>query len=231
MKKFNHYLSSALISVGLLSGAYSCMTLADSVKAAGATLSPEAITLAEKLIFEKGGFRLNQPSQEGTTVKQRLTQDAIQKTCSALAGSPLDSDTAARVSSMALESIKKPAGGVKLGDWKKGEAISRSGYGFRIGHKNDDHSNREVGGNCYACHQLDPSEIAFGTVGPSLTGYGKLRGTGKPILNYAYDIIYNPNAFFPCTHMPRFGHNDVLTEQQISDVLAYLFDPASPVNQ
>ena len=30
--------------------------------------------------------------------------------------------------------------------------------------------------------------------------------------------------------MPRFGHNGVLNEQQIKDAVAFLFDPASPVN-
>jgi sulfur-oxidizing protein SoxX len=31
--------------------------------------------------------------------------------------------------------------------------------------------------------------------------------------------------------MPRFGHNGVLSEEQIKDVVAYLFDPESPVNK
>ncbi len=31
--------------------------------------------------------------------------------------------------------------------------------------------------------------------------------------------------------MPRFGHRGILTEQQMKDVMAYLFDAASPVNQ
>ena len=31
-------------------------------------------------------------------------------------------------------------------------------------------------------------------------------------------------------HLPRFGLNKILTAQQISDVVAFLFDPASPVN-
>ena len=44
-------------------------------------------------------------------------------------------------------------------------------------------------------------------------------------------MIYNPNATFPCTNMPRFGANGILTEQQIADVMAYLFDPASLVNK
>jgi L-cysteine S-thiosulfotransferase len=35
----------------------------------------------------------------------------------------------------------------------------------------------------------------------------------------------------PCSNMPRFGSNKVLDEQQIKDVMAYLFDPESPVNK
>ena len=31
--------------------------------------------------------------------------------------------------------------------------------------------------------------------------------------------------------MPRFGHGDILTEQQIKDVVALLLDPQSPVNK
>lgn len=231
MTKYRNYLTPALISVGLLVGVYSGATVADSGKDAGAVMDAKAIALGEKMIFEQAGFRLDQPTQEGTTAKHRLTQDSIQKACSALAGGAVDSATATKVRTIARDSIKKPADGVKLGDWKRGEAISRSGYGFRVGHKTDDHSKREAGGNCYACHQMSPKEIAYGTVGTSLVGYGKLRGTGDAILNFAYDIIYNPHATFPCTRMPRFGYNAVLTEEQISDVMAYLFDPASPVNQ
>jgi sulfur-oxidizing protein SoxX len=31
--------------------------------------------------------------------------------------------------------------------------------------------------------------------------------------------------------MPRFGHQQILTEQQLRDVMALLLDPASPVNK
>ena len=187
--------------------------------------------LADHLIFEKAGFRLDEKAQEGGTARERLTQDEIQKACSALGKRSIDSDTATRVTTVARESIKLPEGGINLGDWSKGEAVARSGYGFRIGHRNDDHGNRDPGGNCYACHALDPEEIAYGTLGPSLTGYGKLRGNSDAILKYTYEVIYNAHAYFPCTAMPRFGHNGVLTQQQISDVMAYLLDPKSPVNK
>ncbi len=132
---------------------------------------------------------------------------------------------------MAQESTVLPKGGVKLGDWKKGAKVARSGYGFRVGHKVDNHSKRDPGGNCYACHQMDPDEIAYGTMGPSLKGYGKMRGTGEAMLKYTYEVIYNAHAYFPCTNMPRFGANGVLTQEQIADVMAYLMQPESPVNQ
>jgi sulfur-oxidizing protein SoxX len=78
---------------------------------------------------------------------------------------------------------------------------------------------------------FDPNEIAHGTVGPSLTGYGTQRGTSDAMLKHTYRIIYNAHLFFPCTTMPRFGHNGTLTQEQIRDVMAYLLDPESPVNQ
>lgn len=192
-------------------------------------LTPEA--LAEHLILEAGGFKLDESTQEGGTVLKRHKQDELQKACSGGGRAALDSESTAEVIALAKASIVKPEGGVKLGDWKAGQAVARSGFGFRVGHKDDDHSKREPGGNCYACHQLDPNEIAYGTLGPSLTGFGKQRGTSEAIVNYTYEVIYSAHAYFPCTHMPRFGANGVLTEKQISDVMAYLLDPASPVNR
>ncbi len=191
-------------------------------------MSPEE--LAEYLIFDAKGFRLDQKTQEGGTVRDRQTQDEIQKTCSALRDEA-DSASTARLREIALKSTTHPSGGIKLGDWKKGAQVARSGYGFRVGHKTDNHSKRPPGGNCYACHQLDPNEIAYGTMGPSLKNYGKLRGTGDAMLKYTYEVIYNAHAYFPCTNMPRFGANGVLTKEQIADVMAYLMHPESPVNQ
>ncbi len=198
-------------------------------KADYASMSPEA--LAEHLIFDAGGFSLDQKTQEGGTVRQRLEQDELQKSCSALKGSRPAGDTATHVITLARAAITYPEGGIKMGDWKKGEQLARSGYGFRVGHNTDDHSGQEPGGNCYACHQLDPEEIAYGTLGPSLTGYGKMRGTGKEMQKYSYEVIYNAHAYFPCTKMPRFGANGFLTMEQIADVMAYLMHPESPVNK
>ena len=189
-------------------------------------MSPEE--LAEYLIYETKSFKSDQPAQEGGTTGDRLVQDQLQKICSALRDKPIDSSTAARVNAMARESIKYPEGGIKLGDWKKGRALAWSGFGYRVGHRNDDHSKRETGANCYNCHQL-ATDRTGGTIGPALTNYGA-RGTSEPILKYTYEVIYNPHAYFPCTYMPRMGANGVLSAEQISHVMAYLLDPESPVN-
>jgi sulfur-oxidizing protein SoxX len=175
---------------------------------------------------------MDQPAQEGGLSGERLKQDELQKICTELRGKPADAATAAKVNAMARESIKYPEGGIKLGDWKIGRELAWSGYGYRIGHNNDDHSTTKYGpgGNCYNCHQI-ATDRTGGTIGPALTGYGKMRGTSDAMLKYTYEVIYNPHAYFACTHMPRMGANGMMTDEQISHVMAYLFDPESPVNK
>lgn len=194
--------------------------------------SMSAEELAEYLIFEANGFDVDQETQEGTTLRDRLTQDELQKTCSGLKGGEIDSATAQKVTALARDSMVYPEGGIEIGDWKKGQAVAENAFGFRVGHKVDDHSARETGGMCINCHRLEQDKaIRSGTVGPSLIGYGKTRGTSEQTMKYTYEVIYNPHAFFPCTKMPRLGANGVLTQQKIADVMAYLLDPDSPVNE
>ena len=98
---------------------------ADAVEEVDYTaMSTEA--LAEYLIFEAGGFKLDEATQEGGTVRDRLTQDGIQKTCSPLHGARPEGETATRVIELARESIVYPEGGIRLGDWEKGEAVAKS---------------------------------------------------------------------------------------------------------
>jgi sulfur-oxidizing protein SoxX len=78
---------------------------------------------------------------------------------------------------------------------------------------------------------LSSTELSFGTIGPSLYRYGKVRGSTLEIQRYTFAKIYNSEAFAACSNMPRFGHKGILSEQQIKDVTALLLDPASPVNQ
>jgi sulfur-oxidizing protein SoxX len=123
--------------------------------------------------------------------------------------------------------VSYPADGKFLGDWKKGYQVANNGRGGQF----SDAPNTVSGGNCFACHQLDPKEVSYGTLGPSLAAYGKDRKYDPETIKDAYTKIYNSMAVVPCSNMPRFGVNKVLDEQQIKDVMAYLFDPESPVNK
>jgi sulfur-oxidizing protein SoxX len=157
----------------------------------------------------------------------RLDQDDTQRLCSQAAGSALSKETADRIEKQNLATITYPADGKLIGDWKNGEKIAQEGRGKQY----SDNPAGPVGGNCYACHQLAPQEVAYGTIGPSLYRFGKLRGYGMETQRYAYGKIFNSEAFAACSTMPRFGHNGILSEQQIKDVTALLMDPSSPVNQ
>ncbi len=61
-------------------------------------------------------------------------------------------------------------------------------------------------------------------------GYGA-RGQSEVMLSYTWTKLRNTHAYNECSHMPRFGALGILTEQQLKDLMAYLFDPDSPVNQ
>lgn len=163
---------------------------------------------------------------KGQAGLDRLTQTEQQAACSGPVGMPLPPN-AAKIQAEAQASVKFPADGQYLGSWEAGEKIAQTGTGMQF----SDDPAKPNGGNCYACHELAARELSFGNMGPSLKQYGKLRGNSEPMLKYTWTRIWNTHAFNPCAHMPRFGAAGILTEQQIKDVMALLFDPASPVNQ
>ncbi|MEP6702772.1 MAG: sulfur oxidation c-type cytochrome SoxX [Betaproteobacteria bacterium] len=166
--------------------------------------------------------------ERGQAKLDRLDQDEVQATCSKYESiDKLPKDVAAHLEKSQLASIKYPADGKLLGDWKSGETIAQTGTGMQF----SDDPAKPSGANCYACHQLSPQEVSYGTIGPSLLGYGKVRGNSAEIQKYTYGKVYNPQAFAACSNMPRFGHNHILTEKQMQDVVALLLDPASPVNK
>jgi sulfur-oxidizing protein SoxX len=158
--------------------------------------------------------------------QQRIAQDETQKVCSLYRNQPLPS-VAEAITAREKENVVLPADGKFLGDWKAGEKLAQSGYGGR----HTDDPARPVGGNCYACHQLSRTELSFGTMGPSLVEYGKIRKYDAGEAKAAYVKVYNAQVVFPCSNMPRFGHNKHLSEQQLKDLIALLFDPESPVNK
>ncbi|NBY03981.1 MAG: sulfur oxidation c-type cytochrome SoxX [Betaproteobacteria bacterium] len=168
---------------------------------------------------------------------ERLTQtDDTNRLCGEAdaSGKPLDDKVAKAIEETNLKTIRWPSNGQFIGDWKRGEAIAQSGRGLTW----TDNAQMANGGNCYNCHQIDKSEISYGTIGPSLYNYGKLRGVSdpnsaaaKPIVEYTWGKIWNAKAYNACSNMPRAGHMGILTEAQVRDVVGLLLDPKSPVNQ
>jgi len=168
-------------------------------------------------------------SEKGIAKKDRINQDAVNVACSQaeLTRTPLSGEATRKLEQAAYAAIKYPADGKFLGDWKQGERIAQDGRGSTY----SDKAGSPNGGNCYNCHQISKEEISHGTLGPTLYNYGKLRGNSEAVVKYTWGKIYNAKAFNACTNMPRFGHQGILTEDQMKHLMALLLDPNSPVNK
>lgn len=162
----------------------------------------------------------------GQATVDRLQQDEVQAACHQSRTQPSDAALAATLRQQRLDAVVFPTDGNFLGDWQRGAQVADNGRGLQ----SSDDPAQPNGGNCYACHQLAPDEVAYGTLGPALTGYGA-RGQSEPMLRYTWTKLWDTHAYNLCSHMPRFGAQGILTEQQLKDIMAFLLDPASPVNQ
>jgi sulfur-oxidizing protein SoxX len=217
MKKKNQWLL-ALGTVLLAAGCASVPSVA------------ELNALTDSIV--KASFR-----SEGIANVERVTQtDETNRLCSQAdaSGQPLEEKTAKAIEEANLKTIRWPSNGQFLGDWKEGEKIAQSGRGLTW----TDTADAANGGNCYNCHQIDTQEISYGTIGPTLHNYGKIRGVtdpkseaAKPIVEYTWGKIWNSKAYNACSNMPRAGHMGILNEQQIRHIVALLLDPQSPVNK
>ncbi|MEO7391128.1 MAG: sulfur oxidation c-type cytochrome SoxX [Ramlibacter sp.] len=179
----------------------------------------------------KASFR-----DQGPVKVDRLVQDDSNRECSAAQAEDrqLDPARAKAIETANLKTVKWPSDGKFLGDWKTGEQIAQNGRGLTW----TDDAKVAVGGNCYNCHQITKEEISFGTIGPSLYQYGKLRGVtdpnsaaARPIVEYTWGKIWNSKAYNACSNMPRAGHAGILNEQQVRHIVGLLLDPQSPVNK
>jgi sulfur-oxidizing protein SoxX len=208
------------------------LALAATALVAGCATGMNASDL-DKLTADivKASFR-----DEGIVKVSVLDTDKTDQVCSAadVAGKPLDESTARAIEALNFKTVKWPSDGNFLGDWKEGEKIAQSGRGLTW----TDDAKTPNGGNCYNCHQITKEEISFGTIGPSLYNYGKLRGVtdpdsaaAKPMVEYTWGKIWNSKAYNACSNMPRAGHMGILNESQIRHIVALLLDPKSPVNQ
>ncbi|WP_066273244.1 sulfur oxidation c-type cytochrome SoxX [Hydrogenophaga palleronii] len=178
----------------------------------------------------------NSFQERGIAKLDRLVQDDANRECAAadVAGKPIDAAVAKAIEAANMKTVKWPTDGKFIGDWKEGEKIAQSGRGLTW----TDTATTANGGNCYNCHQISKEEISFGTLGPSLYNYGKLRGVtdpnsagGKAIVEYTWGKLWNARAYNACSQMPRVGHMAILNQKQLQDVMALLLDPASPVNK
>jgi len=161
----------------------------------------------------------------GQAGMDRVVQDGLQRLCTESGDKP-PAELAKSLEADQMKTIVFPEGSL-MGDWKRGERIAQNGRGLQWTDKPGD----AAGGSCYNCHQLSPQEASFGTLGPSLRQFGKLRGNGREIQRYVYGKIYNAKAYNLCSQMPRLGLSGTLTEEQIKDLVALLLDADSPVNR
>lgn len=193
--------------------------------------SMQGPSAAEVLASIKGSF-----AERGMAKLDRLDQTEIQKVCSEslASGKEVPKATREKMEQAIYASIPYPKDGNYTGDWREGEKIAQNGRGLQF----SDVAGVPNGANCYACHQLTPTEISFGNQGPSLMKYGTIRGVKDPaakdseaIVKYTWARIWNTHSVNLCSNMPRFGDAGILSEQQVKHVMALLLDPQSPVNK
>ncbi|MEY4911189.1 MAG: SoxX protein [Pseudomonadota bacterium] len=205
--------------------------LSVALLASCASTSMNGPSVADVLATIKSSF-----AERGVAKLDRLDQTEIQKVCSeALAsGKEVPKETRERIEKTLYASIRYPADGIYMGDWKEGEKIAQNGRGLQF----SDVAGVPNGANCYACHQLTPSEISFGNQGPSLMKYGVIRGVkdvaskdSEAIVKYTWARIWNTHSVNLCSNMPRFGDAGILTTDQVKHVMALLLDPQSPLNK
>ncbi len=204
--------------------------LAAAVALGGCASQPSSSELDQMAArMMHGGFR-----DQGIAKVERLDQDLMQAACSS--DKAPDDATVARIQTEARASVKWPAGGQYIGDWREGEKLAQNGRGMTWTDKSADPDAN--GGNCYNCHQISKQEISYGTIGPSLYRYGKNRGITdynapavQAVFEYTWTQIYNAHAVNACSSMPRFGAKGLLNETQMKHLMALLLDPQSPVNQ
>jgi sulfur-oxidizing protein SoxX len=220
MKKMNSKLRTGLAATAVALLVVGC---------ASAPSVADLNALTQQIV--KASFR-----DQGIVKASILNTDETNQACSEAdaSGKPLDEKTAKRIEEINMKAIKWPSDGKFIGDWKEGEKIAQNGRGLTF----TDDEKTVNGGNCYNCHKIDEKEISYGTIGPSLHNYGKIRGitdpnsaAAKPIVEYTWGKIWNSKAYNACSNMPRAGHSGILTEAQVRHVVGLLLDPQSPVNK
>ena len=74
-------------------------------------------------------------------------------------------------------------------------------------------------GNCLACHQIEGGEFA-GNIAPELKSLPS-KFTDKSQLRA---FVWDATKFNPNTSMPPFGRNKILTEDELTQLVDYLWE-------
>ena len=148
----------------LMLSALSLALSAGQVHAGDKSSDPAALKKATALMEQDFQTR-------GIASVDRLKQDPAMALCTKYRGE-LPADIAKEVQAAQMDTIKFPADGKYMGDWQNGDKIAKSGRGVTWKDKPDTVN----GGGCYNCHRVSGTELSYGTIGPSLYEFGKLRG-------------------------------------------------------
>ena len=204
--------------------------IAAAALVAGCAVTPSAqdVELATAQVM-KSSFRA-----QGDAKLDRLVLDASNQACSDAQDKSVDEKLAKAIEEANLKTVKFPADGKLIGNWAEGEKIAQNGRGLTW----TDNAATANGGGCYNCHQISKAELSYGSLGPSLYNYGKIRGVSDPaspaskaMVEYTWGKIWNAKAYNACSNMPRAGHMGILNEAQVRHIVGLLLDPKSPVNQ
>ena len=148
---------------------------------------------AQAAAMIKAAFR-----DEGIAKVDRIQQDLAQSACSSDKAPP--PETMQKIMQEAMATVQWPQGGRYLGDWKEGERLAQSGRGMTWTDASAD--PKANGAQCYNCHQISKAEISYGTIGPSLYQYGKLRS----VIDSNLVLIH----ILPCLHTQVVRHQYLL---------------------
>ena len=80
-------------------------------------------------------------------------------------------------------------------------------------------TSRDGGGNCIACHAMANGDELPGNLGPALADISR-RFPDRDDLRAR---VWDATAFNPISSMPPFGKHRLLSEEQIDDVVDFLY--------
>jgi sulfur-oxidizing protein SoxX len=120
----------------------------------------------------------------GQATMDRVLQDGLQRLCTETDNKP-PAEVAKVLEADQLKSIAFPSGSL-IGDWQRGEKIAQGGRGMTW----SDKAGAPADGSCYNCHQLSPTELSYGTLGPSPPGLRQdaWQRPGCPALRLRQDL-------------------------------------------